>query len=466
MTFDDYINTGIHVGAGFRMTRVAIVGPYPTCEFIKQVLLHNPEEIILAVDDGWPQERLEEIAATCDDSKTRLTLRRVAPVAGAGLVHAKLYFIEWMNIASNYRRHVLLTGSANASVQGFGAHAESFSHIDLANIDSEDKKAAIAYFTALAQDKDVAETWFYVRDKSWVSMPALRIVRSNLPHGLDAWVRRGTLCHKYQPDPAFGRLILRLNTAMPQDQLNESLQRSGFNTLGETQTFTRAYVSFDSGNEGSTVQTWRSRYFTETDYGFWTSYECFKKAGDTFVASQAEGRGEALRLIRHASQALQNRWVQEFLESIRAVFDGVDDAEKRGKYFRVMADGELDEAHYRLQAHGKLNRDRAKAGDNFFKRRFTSGFAFPPVPPLGDASEEFVLTLCANLLAKARAQKTRNRLAARLRALGIADQASTPEELLAELRERWMDLRTDLINFFSADQDDPAWPDNRLPRFF
>lgn len=318
MTFSAYINHGVHVGSGFRMSRATIIGPYPTADFIEEVLDWQPEEVILGVDDGWPQERIDDIRRVFAVHKAELILRRVAPSVGDGLVHAKLYCFEWINAANNRRRHTLLAGSANASLQGFSTHAEAFVHVDLANIAPSDKKEVLRYFGELALGHDVEFTQFYIADKSWLSMPALRVVHTPWPNGFDAWIRRGRLCHSYQPDPTFGRLVLRLKEPMPQDLLGTNLGNSGFSVAGETQAFTRPYVSYarDVVEEENERQNWRQRYFTETVYGYWTSAECFKRFEDEFVAPHAEGRELALDAIRYPEPTTRFGWIDDFMRSI------------------------------------------------------------------------------------------------------------------------------------------------------
>lgn len=449
MIFSEYINEGIHVGSGFRMSRATIIGPYPTGDFLEKVLAYRPDEIVLIVDDGWPQERIEEIRRVFSGYETELILRRVAPAQGNGLVHAKLYCLEWINAANNRRRHTLLAGSANASSPGFGTHAEAFMHVDLADVAPANKKEALRYFTDLEHGHDVAYTSFYIRDKSWFSMPALRVVRTDWPNGFDAWVRRGRLCHSYQPDPTFGRLVLRLREPMPQGLLGANLSNSGFNVTGETQAFTRPYISYASGEtgEGSERQTWRQRYFTETVYGYWTSAECFKELEEHFVAPQAEGRELALETIRRPDPKQHAGWIDEFLRSIQDVF-GTLTHEQRTRYFKTLPNGDLDKKHYQRQAEAKLARDQIKSMDDYFCKRFTSGFAFPPVPALGDEFEEFALELCANLLAKLQARRVGNKLGATLRDRDVAEPDMTQEELLAQLRARWDELSPHLTNFF------------------
>ena len=447
MKFTDYANNWIHVGSGFRLSRATIVGPYPTHEFMEQVLSLGPDEVVLAVDDGWPQERIEAIQQTLA-GRARFVLRRVAPPGGGGLVHAKLYCFEWVNGPNNRRRHTLLAGSANASVQGFGGHAESFVHVDLADIDIRNKKAALQYFTDLASGHDTAHTWFYIHDKSWLSLPPLRIVHTPWPNGFDAWIRRGRLCHSYQPDPTFGRLVLRLKEPMPQGLLGANLGNAGFSQTGEMQAFTRPYVRYTSGEPDAAIerQNWRQRYFTETVYGYWTSAECFSALEDSFVAPQADGRRRALDAIREPGPEHYSRWVGEFTDSIHNVSRTLT-GKQRETYFHLQRSGELDEDRYRQLADSKLARDREKSKDDYFCRRFTSGFAFPPVPALGDEFDDFLVELCANLLAKLQARQVRNKLATALRHHGIADRGTTPEELLDQLRYRWDQLKPELTNF-------------------
>lgn len=447
MTFSHYIDNDVNLGETFRLRRATVVGPYPTRDFIDELLTHKPDEVVLAVDDGWPQERLDDIQCSFRDNNATLVLRRVAPALGNGLVHAKLYLLEWINAGNDRRRHTLLAGSANASSPGFSLHAESFVHVDLANIETDDKKKVLDYFAQLRINEHVDYTYFYVGRNSWLSMPALRMVHTTWPNGFDSWIRRGRLCHSYQPDPQFGRLVLRLKEPMPQDLLGVNLGSSGFSVAGETQAFVRPYLNGIGDSENAEKkQTWRQRYFTETVYGFWTSAECFKQLEEEFVAADADRRKLILDTLRNPSQAQRAIWIDDFLTSIGDVFNRLP-PEEQETYFHVQSTGVLNQKLYRDQAEKKIDRDVAKAFDQYFCSRFTSGFAFPPVPPLDAEFDNFVLELCANLLAKLQPGRVHNWLAGTLRENRIAGSTMLPEELFALLRNEWEEHHFSLINF-------------------
>lgn len=453
MNIKEYIQNHAGIGKSFNTAKIIIIGPYPTGDFLQQVLHHTPKEVILIVDDGWPEERIREIRNLFTAKRRRLVVRRVAPQTGSGLVHAKLYYFEWINGKKNRRRRSLLAGSANASIQGFGIHAESFVSIEFADLPRCDRDGVIRYFEALEGGENVNMTSLNIGNKSWITLPALRIVEAQLTNGFDTWLRRGRLCHKYQPDPAFGQLILRLKAPMPKSELEEHLGRSGFGISGDSKSFTRPYVVYEAGTEDTEKQTWRQRFFIETDYGFWTSGECFAVLKDDFVASKNEGREVAIDKIREADEKDYDQWLGTFTNSLEAVVERISNPVNIADYFQVKSDGTLDLKKYQGAASAKLTADRCKANDDYFTQRFVAGFAFPPVPQFGDEFAVFATSFCDNLLSRMNGRKVQNRLAQVVREL-VEDEDNYPasgSELYSYLCRNWVEIREDVMEFHRKD---------------
>ena len=447
MKLDEYINGSI--GKKFNLSKIVIIGPYPTKDFFDQLVTHLPKKIVLIVDDGWPQDRLQEISDACKAKKCKLKIQRVASYNTCGLVHAKLYYFEWKNVQGNYTKRIMLAGSANASTQGFGIHAESFVNIDFADITKENSNSALNYLEELELGNNVELQLLTIgQNKSWISLPALRVVGKNLINGFDAWLRRGKLSHKYQPDPTFGRLILRLKKPMPKTAFEKNLSDSGFIVSGDPQSFSQPYVSYDvEGNSSDNqTQTWREKLFIETDYGYWTSGECYSQRSAEFVASKKDEREQAINKI--IKSADHQEWINSFIESLNNAADRLNETQL-SEYFELRSDEKLNINIYRDKAKQKLEYDQQKANDEYFQQRFISGFAFPPMPQFGDEFSSFAISFCNNLLAKMKGNRVKNKLAKIL--LNELDERNefpeSGEKLYKFLRDNWDTLRSQIVLF-------------------
>lgn len=67
-------------GDSFKLSKVTIVGPYPTKDFFEFLRKNmKPSEVVLFVDDGWPNEKLDEIVECFYKKHCDFSYYRVAP---------------------------------------------------------------------------------------------------------------------------------------------------------------------------------------------------------------------------------------------------------------------------------------------------------------------------------------------------------------------------------------------------
>ncbi len=480
MTLEDFFSYTLK--DKFYVDQAVIVGPYPTRGFFQKLqdLSKNDlsganfTKLTILADDGWAQSQLDDIEKIYKapaGKRTKLEVFRVSAPHQSGLVHAKMYLFFLKNNAGTYSKRILLIGSANASNQGFGVHAETFVCVDIADInDVEEKKAVVAYFDNLAGHIDVKHVDFYLQRNSWIRLPSINASQGKVKaSSFDNWLRRGRLCHKYQVDQTFGRLMLHLKMPLPKSLLESSINRY-FGAPQDTQGFSRNYVEMESNNadvdSDQSRIPWRKKYFVETYYGYWTSGECFDEMACEFVSSRAPEREQIIAKIGNADDQLQAKWVGEYASALKNVASTILEQQKIDKNislekFLQGKNGEVDIEYYRLVAQKKLRYDQLRARDITFTDRFISGYTFPTVPQIGDNFEAFALDFCQTLITKLQARKRSNLLGMAVRdAIGDSEfysllhgvdqseEGSAVARLLEYLRNNWNEIDDVISNFY------------------
>ena len=104
------------LGEKYYLDEVLILGPYPSTEFVTELLCHSLQrrtptsgpEVTLLIDDGWDTSRVDEIVEDIPSGRgirqPKPTIRRVAASNARGLVHAKLYYFRVMNLKKNLHK--------------------------------------------------------------------------------------------------------------------------------------------------------------------------------------------------------------------------------------------------------------------------------------------------------------------------------------------------------------------------
>lgn len=452
MKLSDLIMT-ITPHGNYKLAQVTIVGPYPTKNFFKDQLSRiRPEAVTLYVDDGWPEEQVAAIDFYVERyTNINYQRHRVSYSSTGGLVHAKIYLFEWINEGNKHRRRHLVIGSHNASQAGFGQNAEAFVTVDLSGGASSDTQDQIlGYFADLDRNGACDDTMVEFSKGSFISLPALEVTEDQTVSGFDAWLRRGRLCHKYAQDASFGKLPIRLKRPFPIADVENIFASYLFGKVGESTVLARPYIDYMASvelSENATSKMWKGQFFIETDYGFWTSSECFRELQDMFVDSASESRRIALERIASATDSDRQRWEDEHIDALKAILGQLRAHGELAETYLQTDEHWLGESYYRGSAIAKLELDRNKSLDEDFSNRFISGFTFPSVPHIEDGFDSFAENFCITMLLKAQQKKPVNKLAKAVRdALG-SDIGSvlTGWDLLQELRTRWPDIAPQLM---------------------
>lgn len=445
--FHDYFSeySEYYKSKGYVLDSALVVGPYPSTLFIDQLLRKlRPAAVRLYLDSGTPDDLVAEIAKM-GTKKTKMTVAMAS--AATGLLHAKMYVLRWLRVTQRSRKEeiVLFWGSANASQGGFSVNAEVLSSVEVATLARKDIQALQSYLaplsTATGQTKELD---LKLSAGAYVRLPAFKF-GPLVDMGFDAWLRRGKLCHKFAPDPSFGRISVNLLKPLQAQGAEAVMQQDGFMREGESRTVRREYVSARTSDREYSPQ-WRARYFAETIYGHWTSAACRRdeQAGklDAFRLGAREGRMQLLESLRSAGDKERRAWAEDHVDALsslhRSLVAGMIDP---AEYLLLGPDGRIDRQKYSVLAMNQIARDQAKAAQASFAERYAAGYDFPRVPSLGDDFDAFAESWCDSIL-HSLSQGTVMSLQARairtvLSKVSAADYPQTGSELLALLRANW-----------------------------
>jgi hypothetical protein len=405
-------------GPSFKLSKATVVGPYPTKDFFEFLRKNmKPSEVVLFVDDGWPNEKLNEIGECFYKKHCDFSYYRVSPKNRVGLVHAKIYLFEWTNEQQNQTKRRLLLGSANASQQGFGLHAETYVNADL--LAGVQANSVLAYFNNLVNSGECDKLLLdFGGATAW--LPELKLVNIKTIEQFDSWLRRGVLCHKYERDQNFAKLRLSLKKSLPAANIEKIFASDGFGKTVEANVFYRPYLSnIDLSNDEITndvdeydsIHNWKAQYFTETDYGHWASEDCYANYSDYFVSQNTEKWQTIVEIIQKANDDQKETWIRDYLSSVRNIFENVkQEGYAVDEYFQT-SNSYLNIDFYKNLATKKIQRDSEIArSDNVFTERYISGYSFLSVPQMGSEFDEFAISLCNSLLNKSK-PGNQNRLA-------------------------------------------------------
>lgn len=425
--FDYFLS---HNDKKWHLSELHIIAPYPTLGFFEELLeieLFNPrDKLFLYVDDGWPGQVVqsigEHLSKELGDDKYVLSRISANPT---GFVHAKIYFFKWKSDKNTTFRHLLI-GSANASTYGFGGHAETYAliwHGDTKAIEeSETDSIEKDYFKRLINSEKTDCIKTRVGEHSWVSLPAIKVVSKGSAAGkcvgsFDAWLKRGRLCHKFDPSPNFGKFLITMDRKIPSSELKKIFASSSFVDATSTSQLRYAYLKKSEGKKHP-VEQWKSKYFIETNYGHWTSEECHKQKEEEFKSkSYSDLSGHIDELTRICNDnLLKAKLINRFTDAIQGLAEGLSQDAK--KYIKHKS-SKVDIDYYEKLAREQLSGDEKLAKDKTFKERYIKGFSFPACPSMSDEDlDEFATSFCDDLLLEM--QKSRSLLAKTL--LKIRDQ--------------------------------------------
>ncbi|MDP2833398.1 MAG: hypothetical protein Q8Q28_08950 [Pseudomonadota bacterium] len=451
------------LGDNYYLEDVLIVGPYPSHHFVDKLINHGLQKltpttgptVTFIIDDGWDIFRVDAIKDAFPSGRgvrqPAPIVRRVAAIDPCGLVHAKIYYFHIRNYENTYTKRYLLLGSANASMGGFGSNSETYMNIDFADINQRDVSGVENYIEQLKAGKPGTkvpnECEFTIARNTSISLPAVRFVNDEAS-SFDAWLRRGRLCHQYKADQNFGKISLPLKKPLPKGELESALTKYGFGQDQDSKLFSRSYVEVISDTDDERQMPWRGKYFIETNYGYWTSSDCYLELNEEFTTPNKSAREKTLDAI--ISGTSQESWLSEY-EHLLQQFAQQLKPNVVHEFLEHGANG-ISNNYYLDRARKKLDADKRRANDKFFATRFASGFSFVHVPEMGEDFNEFALNFCETIILRIKGQRVVNKLANLLKEKIDESFLNNPEDLLGYIRNNWSDkdFRRALIDFHKS----------------
>jgi hypothetical protein len=265
---------------------VLIVSPYVERIFFERIVKDlKPATLIVIMDDGC---RSSEVTMVQDLARigTKVT---VVLASAPGLVHAKIFHIEWLTAGGN-RAHTLVYGSGNATNQAFAgdlneelmckARLTATNHWSVLDWMKQVRRVASNPIRENAAVPGIRDAW--LADGVHIRLPALMIKHAvNKASNFDLWMQRGRLLSRFQPDTSFLRVHVSLRETLPAGDLMQRIQGIGF----ETPMLDKLRIPYilTIGGEGDAVSgNWLSHFFIWTQLGYWCSDACFQKESSRF----------------------------------------------------------------------------------------------------------------------------------------------------------------------------------------
>jgi len=439
----------------YRLEKVDILSPYLSDLFFAKLKELKPQHVYITTDAGCPSSAIKSV-----EEKLGKKLNHIQLAQCKGIVHGKCYLFHWKNKETNRFKRLLLWGSCNATEGGFERNAEIFSWLQLSKIDKEQRSHIISYFSDLRNNDDGAEGIEIRLNALTVKLPDIQFFKSESTT-FDLWIQKGRLCHPFPNDPSFRHLRVVLKTKIaPDDSLSTELRK---NNIGINQQTTIAYdylrrtfdeIEDEEENEESDdnfTATWKSRYFVDTVFGFWTSEDCFKENGESFHKRDTTHREKEINKISEANSQQRDKWNEKFLSILKSISDAIPN---HSEYFHY-EDGVLDIERYRKLFENQLNRDLIRSKDLWFRHGYISGYDFPEIPPMREFSSnwnEFITSFSNSLFFEVNKSGTRSWLTQTIRDWTDIGAAVNSDEFLEMLRNKWK-LNQEVIKCFYCTEE-------------
>ena len=427
---------------GWTAVSVTIVSPYVEPRFFKEVVERlAPAELTVVIDDGCRSGDVRMIQSI----ETSAVKVHVALAGAKGLVHMKLFHIEWRT-GGNQRAHTLVCGSGNATRQAFeDLNAELMCKVRLT---SAYHAPLLAWLAALRNSAEAAtEKRRIITPIEFVGLRKgvdLRIPGFSIrsvdakASSFDMWLQRGKFAAQYHPDQRFMHVMVTLLADLPPGEVEQTFQRSGFET-GMTRRLSIPYILLDEpSRKEAGLTTWRSRYFVWTQLGNWCSEECYRAHCPRFRRPGHEGRQasvDALRALgKREAQAGPRR---EFLSRMTTLWSQLREA---APIYLNGAGGSIDGALYGALFDKRVSYDLELAADKDFVERYVKGYEMLDVPRFridAVAWRKFTRSFASEL--HAQSLKKASRSLPFRRVSDILGEAAFEDgvDLVALLRNKW-----------------------------
>lgn len=439
--------------SGYRTDTVLLVAPYFDTQFIAELLERlKPRRVLALIDDNQSTSTCEALGRACV-GKTKF---RYALGKASGLVHAKLYYAEFVKREGRKRRkRQLVFGSANATHSGFCGtrNAELLASVSLRAGDDDE---LLTYLTSIAEAVDRCDGRIHpvkceqLSCSPLILFPGFRVSAPTVPSGFDTWMQRGVLVAKHRDPQQFLKLNVKLKKVLPEDAVAGAFKADGWLAVGARNAVRQKYVGkrgatvidieeMDSGDD-PTVKSWKAKYCIWTHLGDWVSDECFaaRSAGMVSAASAERAADVEELLLNAGNKQWRSQRVRQFLDELDRTWAKLPDP---SSYLQSNSGG-VDRQYYGSSFEKKIERDLLLSKDANFKRRYVSGYEFLRVPQFRQdesAWNDFVLSFCETLSIEVPKKGSRSSLAKAVRRLADAGilKGYEPEEILSGLRTDW-----------------------------
>jgi hypothetical protein len=318
---------------------------------------------------------------------SRSTKVQVALGCAPGLVHAKIFYIEWMT-PKGQNRHTLVYGSGNATRQAFEGdiNSEVMCKVGLTAKNHSSILGWITNVRAALFDRAANPTIIpplrdaFLADSVTIRLPGMTIKDAgNKANNFDLWLQRGRLLSTFQPDPSFLRVHVNLRNELPPGAQEQIVQALGFETL-KTRRLSFPYIlaTDNPDEESDSPGNWRSKYFTWTQLGFWSSDSCFRAHHALFRKAGHESRLQDLQRLRElAVPATRAAARSNFLHLVLRLWKGFEP--EAANYLETKR-GAVDQAFYTDSFDQRVERDLELANDAEFASRYINGCEVIDVP--------------------------------------------------------------------------------------
>jgi hypothetical protein len=399
------------------------------------------------MDDGCRAEDVTMVR----DLACKGTDVRVALGSARGLVHAKIFHIEWLTTGGQ-RAHTLVYGSSNATRQAFDGNINSelickvrltaSSHAAVLDWIANVRNAAsepTARGREIAPLRDVL-----LADRVHIRLPGMRIRDAiNKANSLDLWLQRGHLLSMFRPDASFLRVHINLLAELPGGDLVQNVRRIGFETP-MTRRLSIPYISVadDGPNGADSIGHWRSRFFVWTQLGDWCSDACFRERSRSFRRTGYQDRIQNLKRLHTLREPVPRRDARsQFLSRVDTLWSALGDS--AGAYLEARG-GALNRDLYTSLYEKRVDRDLALADDAEFLDRYVSGCEMIDVPRFrtdAAAWRSFVDSFMRQVHLESLKEKSKSLIyqytADALAELSKDDVFDSPKEIAKALRLNW-----------------------------
>ncbi len=312
---------------------------------------------------------------------------QVALGGASGLVHAKVFHIEW-ETPGGKSAHSFVYGSGNATRQAFdgGINAELLCR---AWLTATHHKPILKWLRAVRRAvTDVADGHAKVQEIPNITLADGIIVRlptivvkdaTSKADNFDLWLQRGRLAATFRPDPSFLRVHIDLHADLPPGTLEQIVLNVGFETQ-RTRRLSIPYLqtarAIDGGTEGS--GHWRSRYFALTQLSDWCSAACHAERKHLFRKAGHVGRARTLTLLAGLKDpSRRNRVRARYLGRVEGLWGALG---TEAKIYLSSNGSHVDLEHYGRQFEKRVDYDLKRAADDEFRTQFIDGVEIIDVP--------------------------------------------------------------------------------------